>query len=116
MVAWIGCYLQQADKLSTSSRDQAGVFHPNKSYIQTMEARCREVWTSEFLQLKPKRALIKDSNDTFLRDLMGLLMDTEADELLAPCQGMGRRTRVSIESMEEKAAYIPWVRGLGRDA
>jgi hypothetical protein len=29
---------------------------------------------------------------------------------------MGRRTRVSIESMEEKAAYIPGVRGLGRDA
>ena len=27
-----------------------------KSYIQAMEARCREVWTSEFLPLKPKRA------------------------------------------------------------
>jgi hypothetical protein len=27
MIAWIGCYLQQADKLSTSSRDQAGVLH-----------------------------------------------------------------------------------------
>jgi hypothetical protein len=29
MIACIDCYLQQADKLSTSSRDQAGVFHPN---------------------------------------------------------------------------------------
>jgi hypothetical protein len=29
---------------------------------------------------------------------------------------MGRRTRVVIESMEEKAAYIPGIRGLGRDA
>ena len=36
--------------------------------------------------------------------------------LLSPYQGMGRRTRVVIESMEEKAAYIPGVRGLGRDA
>jgi hypothetical protein len=45
-----------------------------------MEARCREVWISEFLPLKPKRAPIKDSNNTFLRDLMGLPINTEADE------------------------------------
>jgi hypothetical protein len=51
-----------------------------ESYIQIIEARCREVWTSEFLPFKPKRAPIKNSNNTFLRDLMGLLMDTEADE------------------------------------
>jgi hypothetical protein len=31
MIAWIGCYLQQADKLSTSSRDQAGVLHFQQS-------------------------------------------------------------------------------------
>jgi hypothetical protein len=37
MVAWIGCYLQQADKLSTSSRDQAGVFHPNILFITSIE-------------------------------------------------------------------------------
>jgi hypothetical protein len=36
--------------------------------------------------------------------------------LLSPCQGMGRRTRVVIEYMKEKAAYIPGVRGLRRDA
>jgi hypothetical protein len=33
MIPWIDCYLQQADKLSTSSRDQAGVFHPNKETL-----------------------------------------------------------------------------------
>jgi hypothetical protein len=27
--------------------------------------------------------------------------------VLSKCQGMGRRTRVAIKSMEEKAAYIP---------
>jgi hypothetical protein len=51
-----------------------------KSYIQTIKTRCREVWISEFLPLKPKRAPIKDSNNTFLRDLIGLLIDTEANE------------------------------------
>ena len=53
---------------------------PKKSYIQTMETRCREVWTTEFLPLKPKQAPIKDSNDIFLRNLMGLLIGTETDE------------------------------------
>ena len=51
-----------------------------KSYIQTIEARCREVWRTEFLLLKPKRASIKDFNNTFLRDLIGLPIDTETDE------------------------------------
>jgi hypothetical protein len=45
-----------------------------------MEARCREVWTTEFLPLKSKQAPIKDSNNTFLRDLMDLLINTETDE------------------------------------
>jgi hypothetical protein len=36
--------------------------------------------------------------------------------LLSNCQGMGRKTRVSIESMEENAAYIHGGRVLGRDA
>jgi hypothetical protein len=45
-----------------------------------MEARCREVQISKFLLLKPKRAPIKDSNNTFLRDLIGLLIDTEVNE------------------------------------
>jgi hypothetical protein len=39
-----------------------------------------------------------------------------AGVLSSKCQGMGRTTRVVIESMEEKAAYIPGVRGLSRDA
>jgi hypothetical protein len=39
-----------------------------------------------------------------------------ADELLNVCQGMGRRTRVSIESMEEGSLYIHGGQGLSRDA
>jgi hypothetical protein len=49
MVAWIGCYLQQADKLSTSSRDQAGVFHPNTISDVAQEA---EPPTRTILQTK----------------------------------------------------------------
>jgi hypothetical protein len=32
--------------------------------------------------------------------------------VLTPCQGIGRRTRVVIQSMEEKAAYV-YTRGQG---
>jgi hypothetical protein len=43
-------------------------------------------------------------------------MSISSKLLSSKCQGIGRRTRVSIESMEEKAAYIPGGRGFGRDA
>ena len=51
-----------------------------KSYIKVMESYCRKVWTTEFLPLKPTKPPRKDPKDSFLRDMMDLLVDTEEDE------------------------------------
>jgi hypothetical protein len=45
-----------------------------------MEARCREVWTTEFLPLLPKNTSGKKEQDIFLYNVMGLSQDDESDE------------------------------------
>jgi hypothetical protein len=51
-----------------------------KDWIPVMEAKCREVWTTEFLPLVPKKTSTKDSDDTFLREIMGLSEEDKRDE------------------------------------
>jgi hypothetical protein len=46
-----------------------------------MEANCRDTWRTEFLPLVPSQKQPPDSEDTFLRDLMGLpIIDKDKDE------------------------------------
>ena len=88
-----------------------------KSYIQTMEAHCREVWTTEFLPLKPKQAPKKDSNEIFLRNLMGLPIDTETDEFTKydrdPTQIDDPKDFQSNQVVERRSIRLPYAIPLG---
>ena len=58
--------------------------------------------------LHPAAATLKDlASNVRRRDFIeGKCVSPHAKELLSECQGMERRTRVSIKSMEEGSLYI----------
>jgi hypothetical protein len=55
---------------------------------------------------RDRRRLLSEPTNGLRMLSVVAVADTCQPTLSSKCQGMGRRTRVSIESMEEKAAYI----------
>ena len=50
------------------------------SWIPVMEAKCRDVWETEFLPLALRNTTSSEPEDTFLNDMMGLEVSTNGDE------------------------------------
>jgi len=70
--------LHPAMRLGRFKRNWTGALEP---WIQIMETKCREVWTTEFLPLLAKNPPMNKSDDSYTREVMGLPQDDEVDEL-----------------------------------
>jgi hypothetical protein len=47
---------------------------------EDLETSCRETWTNQYLPLLPEDTPVKKSDDSYMREVMGLPQDNEVDE------------------------------------
>jgi hypothetical protein len=77
--------LHPAMRLARFKRNWIGVLEP---WIQIIEKNCRETWIKQYLPLLPKDLSIRKSDDSYMREVMGLPRDNEIDEFNKYNQGI----------------------------